>query len=362
MNIEKHPFYRLFKIYLRTGFYFKKKRRSILILKVDGIGDFILIRNYFEYLSSLNYNIFLVCNQVCEPLVKRYDSEYISKTYTINRNQFHSNLLYRIRILWHLSLYRFDYLLNPNFSREFLYDNCIVRFARAKEKIGFEGNTVNILPQLKEISDQYYTKLITTNQDIKFEFERNNDFFSEFANSVVNVSLSLPKSNKKQNQIGIFLGANAEFRKWSASNFSELIELTLKKFDLEILLLGSTNEVYIANEISQKHPGNVTNLVGATSLTELVDLIAEVKVLVTHDSAALHIGAALGVKVICISNGNHYRRFIPYPDHMKKEIQTVFPPGLDTSKPNLYQYRSDLDINTVAPVVVFHKLKDYISG
>ena len=57
---------------------------------------------------------------------------------------------------------------------------------------------------------------------------------------------------------------------------------------------------------------NAIDLVGKTSLVELVELLRNALLVLSNETSAVHIGAAVGAPVICILGGGHFGRFLPY--------------------------------------------------
>ena len=54
------------------------------------------------------------------------------------------------------------------------------------------------------------------------------------------------------------------------------------------------------------------NWAGRTTLSELVQVVAHAALLVTNETAAVHIGAATGTPTLCLLGGGHFGRFLPY--------------------------------------------------
>ena len=91
----------------------------------------------------------------------------------------------------------------------------------------------------------------------------------------------------------------AEFgpaKRWPARHFAELAKrLYAQKTSgkCEILLLGSSKDVSVAEEIVQLSGGVVSNMCGRTTLEQAIDLIAASSLVVSNDSGLMHVAAAL---------------------------------------------------------------------
>jgi ADP-heptose:LPS heptosyltransferase len=61
----------------------------------------------------------------------------------------------------------------------------------------------------------------------------------------------------------------------------------------------------------------VDNLIGTTSLPQLIDIIGNAELVVGNDTSAIHIAVAAKRKSVCILGGGHFERFVPYPQHFE---------------------------------------------
>ena len=89
-------------------------------------------------------------------------------------------------------------------------------------------------------------------------------------------------------------------KRWPAAHFSELA----RRLDLPVVLLGSTKEFDLCNEIAApvnaEQPGKCLNFAGKTSLAYAFSAIAATKKIVSNDSGLMHVAAAFGVPQIAI--------------------------------------------------------------
>jgi lipopolysaccharide heptosyltransferase I len=83
-------------------------------------------------------------------------------------------------------------------------------------------------------------------------------------------------------------GANWPTKRWPAERFAAIAELLRRRMDLEPVIAGGAKDAALAAKI----PG--LNLVGRTSLRQLVALLERADLVVANDSGPMHIAAALG--------------------------------------------------------------------
>ena len=99
-------------------------------------------------------------------------------------------------------------------------------------------------------------------------------------------------------------------KRWPAAHFGALAA-TLARADADVVVLGSAKEKSIGDEVvaSAANP-RVRNLCGATSLADVVDLLAAADVAISNDSGLLHVAAAAGAPVVAIY-GSSSPKFTP---------------------------------------------------
>lgn len=105
--------------------------------------------------------------------------------------------------------------------------------------------------------------------------------------------------------VGFQMGASTVERRWPVKSF---VEMAQKLIDinpsLRIQLIGSPRELELPDEffalLSEKYHRNIINLVGKTSLPDLLSYINIMDVLVTGDTGPLHLAIALKVPTVSL--------------------------------------------------------------
>lgn len=89
-------------------------------------------------------------------------------------------------------------------------------------------------------------------------------------------------------------------RSWPESHWRELIELISRHLPaLRIVLIGEKSEQALSETVSAHVPG-IINLVGRTSLQQLMAVLARSRALITTDTGPAHVAAALATPVIAV--------------------------------------------------------------
>lgn len=94
--------------------------------------------------------------------------------------------------------------------------------------------------------------------------------------------------------------AASELKSWPIERFKVLAGMLLESFDLPLVLTGDAREGEIAEELVAVNPGRIFNLGGRTSIREAAALIRHSQLLISNDSALMHIGFELNHPVIAL--------------------------------------------------------------
>jgi ADP-heptose:LPS heptosyltransferase len=355
------------------------KPKSIFLVRLDVIGDYVLFRNFIEVLKESekykDYKITLLGNSAWKSLSEELDAEYVDDFIWIDRNKFSKDLVYRYKKLKEITACGYDVVLSPVYSREFFFEDAIVKLVHANEKIGSIGDTSNIRVWQKNISDGYYTKLVPAKGELIFEFSRNKEFFEIFLH--VRLDIKKPHINLKPKKLPfklpqkyaiLFIGASSSFRKWNIERFARVGEYLKERYSYEIVLCGAPSDSKEALKFGEYFKDEYIDLVGKTSLVDLLHVIYNGNIIIANETSAPHFAVALEMaNIFVISNGNHYGRFTPYPKDVSENYHVIYHPkiekDLDDYKKlsNSYGFGSDLNIDDITKGMVIAKINSIIT-
>lgn len=308
----------------------KGLKKKILFIRLDAIGDFILWLNAAKEIRRLypqgEYEITLLGNQIWTSIAEKLP--YFDRVLSLDRRKFLNNPFYRLKVLKNIRQAGFNIVIQPTFSREFLFGDAIVRVSGAEKRIGSQGDFSNIMPWQKRISDRWYTKLISASDKSLMEIERNAEFMKELGLKEIRagipslpVSGNLPSGFDLSDYYVIFPGAGVELKKWPLSHFKELHRRIFEATGWVGVVCGGQGEKLLGETIEQYVDVPLQNWIGRTSLRELVEIIAKAHILIGNDTSAVHIAAAVSTPAVCILGGGHFGRFLPY----RLEVETDRP-------------------------------------
>ena len=354
------------------------KSNSLLLIRLDAIGDYVLFRNYIEILKKSDkykeYKVTLLGNSAWKSLSEELDSEYVDEFIWLDRNKFSKDFVYRYKKLKEITACGYEVVLSPVYSREFFYADAIVRLIYANEKIGSIGDTSNISAWQKNISYGYYTKLVPEKDELMFEFSRSKEFFENLLH--VRLDIKKPHIDLKPKKLPfklpqkyaiLFIGASSSFRKWNIERFARVGEYLKEKHGYEIVLCGAPSDSEDATKFKNNFMGEYIDLVGNTSLVDLLYVIYNGNIIIANETSAPHFAVALEMtNIFVIYNGNHYGRFTPYPKDVSENYHVIYHPmieqDLDDYKKlsNSYGFGSNLDINEISTENFIQKFESTI--
>lgn len=101
--------------------------------------------------------------------------------------------------------------------------------------------------------------------------------------------------------IGLCPGADyGPAKRWLPDRFAEVARLVAQRRSCEWIMFGTANDAGVGTEIEALLEGKCTNLIGRTSLAELIGTLRSCHVLVTNDTGTMHLAAFLQVPVVAI--------------------------------------------------------------
>jgi ADP-heptose:LPS heptosyltransferase len=233
--------------------------------------------------------------------------------------RFERNVWYRLKWLRRIRSAGFAIVVHPTYSRAPLVGDSLVRASTAEQRIGADGDCTNsITPWLKRWSDHWYSRLIVTAAEPTMELIRHAQFLRGLGLSHVAEVPLLPTAQSRypagalpRPYAVLFVAASWEGRMWPTANFAE-IGRRLSARGFNVVLAGGPNDRVRAMEVMHHLVARAIDLVGKTGLAELAELLRNAALVVTNETSAVHIGAAVRVPVLCIAGGGHYGRFVPY--------------------------------------------------
>lgn len=302
------------------------KSKSVLIVRVDNVGDFVLWISSIQCLLdkySTSKSVVLVCNQACVDLANA--TNFFSRVIGVAPRQFTRDVGYRWRLIRKVAQLGVEIAIQPTYSREFLIGDSLIRASRAEQRIGSQGDLSNICLWHKALSDRWYTKLVPASSGVMMELDRNAEFLHGLGVSDAQAEIpSIPKlvDLPPEKLVGrsyfvLFPGASSPIKQWPIERFAAVANHIVDDFGWVPLVCGGPEERKLGDQLIKKlNIRNAINFAGNTTLPELTELIRSARLLISNDTSAIHLAAGVGVPSVCVLGGGQYGRFMPYPNNV----------------------------------------------
>ncbi len=304
--------------------------KRALIVRLDYIGDYLLwlpaARKMSQKLREEGCAILFVCNPAVASLAS--SENLFDEVLPLERKKFSRSIFYRWEFLRRITALYYEYAINPTFSREPLFGDSVVRFSRAKNKIGFWGDRANATLLPLKHSSRWFTDLIDTPAD-SHELEKNElllrHLFGPEAKPIYGAPQfdlsSLRNFYLPEKFAVLFPGASWDKKKWPLERFGIVGKHLQEKHGLHVVLLGGIDDQLDANRIARcLDPARTVNYAGQTSFEEMTHLLQQAKLVVSNDTSAVHAAAACKVPCVAILGGGHFGRFLPYPLRLADDL------------------------------------------
>ncbi len=118
-------------------------------------------------------------------------------------------------------------------------------------------------------------------------------------------------------------GARSHTKRWGQDKFMEVIPSLIREFGAKIILAGDKADA-INNKYIAEHLGHqVLDLSARTNIAQLASLLKKSRLVITNDSAILHIAGYLGIPTLAIFGPTNEIKYGPWPgisSIVKKDI------------------------------------------
>ncbi len=89
-------------------------------------------------------------------------------------------------------------------------------------------------------------------------------------------------------------------KRWYPDRFAEVADVLASDFGYGSLLVGGPGEAAIGSEIESRMRSKPLNLIGTTSVRQLMALLASVELVITNDSGPMHVAAAFDRPIVAL--------------------------------------------------------------
>ena len=299
----------------------KTQLEVVLLIRQDAIGDFVMwldtAKEYRKLYPPDKYKIVLVGNKIWCDLAKKLP--LWDEVLPVNVKAFKTLSLYRWNILREVRNFGAKIAIQPTFSREFYHGDSLIRASYALRKVSSVGDMSNRNWLKKTIADGWHTELIPTSTKIMTELERNAEFFQGLSLKPYQANypkLKFPRTTTtnwwEREYYVLFPGVSTALRQWPAECFAEIADRIYNQTGLTGILDGAPSDKPLAESIQSISSASLEW--AGTLLEELPQLLKYTRFMVSGETSAVYIAAAVETPVVCVLGGAYFGRFLPYPE------------------------------------------------
>lgn len=100
--------------------------------------------------------------------------------------------------------------------------------------------------------------------------------------------------------IAVQAGASLKERRWPSVKFARSADILVEKWGGRVVLLGAPGERELVEEVAVAMKNPALNLAGKTSLEQLIGVVKRAKVIITNDTATMHIAASVKTPIVAL--------------------------------------------------------------
>ncbi|HEY5534526.1 MAG TPA: glycosyltransferase family 9 protein [Ignavibacteria bacterium] len=275
---------------------------KFLIVQTAFIGDVILTIPMISELKKMFPDS--IIDFLCIPKTMELleNNPYVNSLIVYDKHN-NSGLSGLLKIAKIIKESKYNAILSPHRSFRSTF---LVYLSRCKNTIGFNISSLSILYKqtvnyIKNIHDIQRNLMllkpldIVQNKIVKPQF-----FVSEEKKMKIEKILVKHKIGNETQFITVAPGSIWFTKRFPFEKFAAILK-QLRENNTIILLIGSEDDYELCEQIKNLSDNQkIVNLAGRLSLLETIELIRRSKILLTNDSAPLHMANAVGTKVLAI--------------------------------------------------------------
>lgn len=123
--------------------------------------------------------------------------------------------------------------------------------------------------------------------------------------------------------ISVSPGARSHTKQWIKEGFLDACKRCVKELGVKVVLVGDQQDLRVCSVIMREAGPGVTDLCGKTGLKELAAILKRSSLLITNDSAPMHIAWAVNTPVVAVFGPTDYAKYGPRGAHdiiIRKEL------------------------------------------
>ncbi|HOO37739.1 MAG TPA: glycosyltransferase family 9 protein [Deltaproteobacteria bacterium] len=281
---------------------------DILVIKLGALGDVI---NTLPLIINLKRHLGARIHWVVEPLSFPIVSAHrcVDNAICFNKQAWKQSLP---EVLSEIRSRRYDLCLD---LQRITKSALLCMAAKATRRIGFDRE------RCKEMTWLFPFERIPASDPKKHMVLQYLDFaeYLGIADNEIRWDIPVKGSvpfNLPEGYVVLNIGATKAANKWTPGGFASLAEEVRERYHIPCVLTGAGEDIKMAAEITRRASNSIIDLVGKTSIEDLIEVLAGSSAVVSCDTGPMHLGVALGKEVIALFGPANPRRTGPYLGHV----------------------------------------------
>lgn len=280
---------------------------KFLVIQTAFIGDAVLTLPMLQKLKEMNPGCNIDVVSIPETAVIFNHSTVVNNVIVFDKRGKHKSVLQIIKFAKLIRESNYNRIYAPHRSAR---TSLIVMLSRVRETYGFN---INSLPHIYKYLAEYEKAAHEVERNLKLiQFNTANENWkflpilniSDEAKNKVDKFFS--EYNNYTNFAAVAPGSVWNTKKYPAEYYEEIIKFLLGIFDI-VFLTGGENDKEICEELEKKAIKRVRSVAGGFNLIETAAFLKKMKLLISNDSAAAHLGMCADIPVLML-----YCSTVPY--------------------------------------------------
>lgn len=293
------------------------ERKGVLIVRIDGIGDMVMFQAAWRATLRLWQGqgpVTLLGCRSWAPLAAQLfpGADFIA----IDEHRFDRDPFYRYRVSRDLKRRGFAVAVCDSYLRKPLVADSLIHATEAPLRIVARPHITPKTEMMFAWSLSQCSQIIDTGVYPTHEIVRHFRFVSALAGrNLAPAPPALPWPKPARGDYAVVnIGGNEPGRRWPAESFLALAR-DLAERGVRVVVVGGAQDRVLKPKMAELATvGLVEDRIGATTVTELADLLAGAALVVSSDTGPAHLALGLGAPTIVLLGGGHFGSFVPYPE------------------------------------------------
>ena len=278
--------------------------KSILLVSLSNLGDIILTTPVLQKLAGEfpEASIDVICGAPGEDIFSKHQA-----VREIIVTKKHRSFASRMRDIRDLRKKHYDIVVDLKLTLMPLLLGSSFSAGGFSQAIGRRDETV-----MRHKREEHLSRILGLGIDIA-----NPDFFVPVTIYHCRLVDEILKGSGDKNIVVLNPGSKSHLKRWDAAKYAELSDKLVTELGCQILIVGNKDDREVVDMLLSRGKEPVKDICGKTSIGELMELMRRVSLVITNDSAPLHMASAVNAPTIAIFGPSDDQKYGPLSERSK---------------------------------------------